>query len=70
LGLLTRSQQEHVVAELSGHSVRCILTVPSLQKTFDRGQVAAHPPLLRYIENNFNPVAARAPYALLKRKRG
>ena len=68
LGVLTDAQQEHVIAELSAYPHLCVLKVPSLQEWFDRDQVATHPPLLRYIDENFTLVAAEGPYRLLKRK--
>lgn len=68
LGLLSWDQQERVIADLSVHTDMCVLTVPPLQRQFDRGQVEARPPLLRYIEENFSLVSGQGPFILLKRK--
>jgi hypothetical protein len=68
LGLLTWDQQERVIADLSAYRRMCVLTVPGLRDFWDRGQIATHPPLLQYIEQNFVPVAVQEPYTLLERK--
>jgi hypothetical protein len=68
LGLLSWTQQDRVIADLSKHSDLCILQAPELAKLFDRGQIATNPPLMRYVEKNFVVAAEHAPYRLLKRK--
>jgi hypothetical protein len=68
LGLLTRDQQERVIGDLAAQPELCVVTAPAMQELFDRGQVAARPPLLRYIDDNFELVAERGRNRLLKRK--
>jgi hypothetical protein len=68
LGLLTRSQQERVVADLAARPDLCVLRASRLEQFYDRGQIARHPSLLVYIDEMFAPFAERGPYKLLKRK--
>ena len=68
LGLLTASQQERVVADLARQQGLCILFTPKLLESFDRGQVAARPPLLRYVEDNYSSVDQYGPYVILTAK--
>ncbi len=68
LGLLSASQQERVVSDLARQPGLCIVSTPGQLKLFDRGQIASRPPLLRYIEDNFETIAENGPYAILGRK--
>jgi hypothetical protein len=68
LGLLTWDQQERVIGDLAAQPELCVVTAPAMQELFDRGQTAARPPLLRYIDDNFELVAERGRNRLLKRK--
>lgn len=68
LALLSTAQQERVVSDLARQPGLCIVTVPALLEFFDRGQIASRPPLLRYIEENFVPIAERSPYRVLAPK--
>jgi hypothetical protein len=68
LGLLTWLQQERIIADLALHTNLCVLRQPWAERTFDRGQIATHPPLLRYIEENFVLIAERGQYQMLARK--
>ena len=45
--------------DLEQHDELSILTIPTLFKYFDRGQLRTRPPLLQYIEENFTEVASR-----------
>jgi hypothetical protein len=68
LGLLSASQQERVVADLARQPGLCIVAAPEMLRFFDRGQLASRPPLLRYVEDNFAPVAERGSFQILARK--
>lgn len=68
LGLLSAAQQERVVSDLARQPGLCIVAAPGMLRFYDRGQIASRPPLLRYIEDNFTPVAENGPLQILERK--
>ena len=67
LGLLSAEQQRQVISDLDRHDRLCILMFPAFLKIFDRGQLATRPPLVKYIEENFNEVASKGPFRILHR---
>ena len=68
--LLSPAQQEQVVTELDRQPGLCILRDRDLQAFFIRRQsvTPTQRPLLSYIEKEFEVVASRGPYELLRRK--
>lgn len=67
LGFLTDEQQERIIAALETAPDLCIVYTPTLQAFFDRGQAAARPPLLRYLQESFTPTVEIPPYQILRR---
>ena len=68
LGLLSAPQQDQVVAALARQQGLCIVFTPKLLDIFDRGQIAARPPLLRYIDENYVKTAQYGSYEILTAK--
>ena len=68
LGLLTASQQDRVLADLAHQPALCIVFTPELLRSFDRGQVASRPPLLRYVDENYSNAGEYGPYVILTPK--
>lgn len=68
LALLNDTKQRQVVSELEEQPDLCILTHPKLQEFFDRGQMAARPPIVRYIEENFIESESNGTFHLLRRR--
>ena len=68
LAFFSAAQQDRVIAELSTHEDLCVVVAPDLIKFFDRGQVATDPPLLRYLHENYAPVAVRNSREIHKRR--
>lgn len=68
LGLLTHAQQERLVAALAAEPGLCIAVLPAQLAAFDRGQIATRPPLLRFLEAEFEPVAEAGGHLIHRRR--
>ena len=68
LVLLSFDRQRRAIFELEQNSQLCILTIPTLLRIFDRGQLATRPPLIKYVEENFVEAGSNGPFRLLRRK--
>jgi hypothetical protein len=68
LAFLTDRQQEQVVASLAGAHDLCVIYAPRFLAFLDRGQIANRPPLLRYVQESFVPIAEIGPYHILRRR--
>jgi hypothetical protein len=68
LGLLTDAQQDRLVATLAAEPGLCIAVLPAMLAAFDRGQIAARPPLLRFLEEQFEPFAEAGGHVIHRRR--
>jgi hypothetical protein len=68
LGLIQPAQQGEIVAVLSRLPDLCVVYNPSYLERFDRGQIAADPPLLHYIQADFSIAAERNGFFIMKRR--
>lgn len=68
LALLNDAKQRQVVSDLEEQRDLCILTFPKLQEFFDRGQMAARPPIVRYIDENFIETESNGTFHVLRRR--
>jgi hypothetical protein len=68
IGLLTASQQNAVVRDLSRHQGMCVVYNPALVEFWRRGQDLSRSPIAQYIHSEFVPVAESDGYFIMKRK--
>ncbi|HEX7854688.1 MAG TPA: hypothetical protein VF503_13440 [Sphingobium sp.] len=66
LAFLTWPQQQQIISALSRERNVCILYNPTLLAFFDRGQIQANPPLLRYILANSVEESRRGDMIILR----
>lgn len=70
LNLLTLKQQKAIVDALSRQENLCIVYNPGLLRLFDRGQIAADPPLLKFVSTAFKASSEHDGYIILRRRAG
>jgi hypothetical protein len=68
LDVISPADQQRVIQALSAQPGLCVVYQPEYLRRFDRGQIAANPPLLQYILGNFAPTAERDGFMIMKRK--
>ncbi|GAC1340674.1 MAG: hypothetical protein NVSMB18_11200 [Acetobacteraceae bacterium] len=67
LGLLSEQQQDAIVHDLASRPGLCVVENVHMLKVFDRGQLEARPPLLRYVQDTFEVAQSRGDFRILKR---
>jgi hypothetical protein len=68
LDVISPADQERIVEALSAQPRLCVVYEPDYLQRLDRGQIAAHPPLLVYILGNFSTVAEHDGFQIMKRR--
>jgi hypothetical protein len=68
IGMLSESDQQTVVSDLSRHPGLCIVYSPTLIEFWRRGQDLSRSPIVRYVKSEFTPAAGKDGYFILKKK--